>query len=92
MLVKPRIGQGRAGLRWKKPLINQPITQSAENSQRIPELPKIHMEVINKPNFTTPVQSISNPNTEAINRRTMEKIAKAFLSMLIQYTDPFLSQ
>ena len=29
--VKPRIGQGRAGSRWKKSPINQPIAQSAEN-------------------------------------------------------------
>ena len=74
--VKPRTGQGCAGLRQKKPLINQPIAQSAENSQKIPELPKIHVEVINKPNFATPVQSISNPSTEAINRRMMPKIIK----------------
>ena len=25
--VKPQIGQGRAGSRWKKPQINQPIAQ-----------------------------------------------------------------
>ena len=29
--VKPKIGQGRAGSRWKKPPINQLIAQSAEN-------------------------------------------------------------
>ena len=28
------------------------------------------------PNFATHVQSISNPNMEVINRRTMEKISK----------------
>ena len=28
------------------------------------------------PNFTTPVQSISNSNTEAINRRMMQQISK----------------
>ena len=75
-LVKPRIGQGRAGSRWKKPLINQLIAQSVENSQKIPELPKIHMEVISKPNFATPVQSISNPSNEAINRKMMQKRSK----------------
>ena len=34
------------------------------------------MEVINIPNFTTPVQSISNSSTEMINRRMMQKISK----------------
>ena len=29
--VRPRIGQGRAGSRWKKPPINQSIAQSAKN-------------------------------------------------------------
>ena len=36
--IKPQIGQGRAGSRQKKPQINQPIAQSAEHSQKIPEL------------------------------------------------------
>ena len=75
-LVKPRIGQERAQSRWKKHLINQLIVQSVENSQKIPQLPKLHMEVINKPNFTTPVQSIRNPSTEAINRKMMQKRSK----------------
>ena len=56
--IKPRVGQGRAGSRWKKSPINQLIDQSAEHSQTIPKLPKIHTEVIYKPNFTTLVQSI----------------------------------
>ena len=51
--IKPRIGQGRAGSRWKKPLIIQPIAQSVEHLQKIPELPKIQMEVINISIFTT---------------------------------------
>ena len=49
--VKQRIGQRRAGSRWKKLPINQPIAQSAGNSQTISELPKIHTEVIIMPNF-----------------------------------------
>ena len=35
---------------------------------KIPELSKIHKEFINMPNFATPVQTISNPGTEEINR------------------------
>ena len=57
-------------------MIDQPITQSVEHSQMFPELPKIQKEVINIHNFATPVQSITNPNNEAINRRTMQKISK----------------
>ena len=37
--IRQRIGQGRAGLRRKKPHINQPIAQSAEHLQKIPEAP-----------------------------------------------------
>ena len=61
--VKQRMGQGRAGSRWKKPPINQSVAQSAENSKNS-VLPKIPMEVINKPNFTTPGQSVSNSSME----------------------------
>ena len=43
--VKPRIGQGRAGSRWKKPQISQPIAQLVEHSQKILELPKIQRKL-----------------------------------------------
>ena len=42
------------------------------------------MEFINIPHFATPVQSISNPNTEAIDKRMMQKISKDIPS----YPDP----
>ena len=74
--IRPRIGQGGAGLGRKKPNNNEPIAQSVEHSQKIPEALKIEKEVINMPNFTTPVQSISNPRTEVINRRMKQKISK----------------
>ena len=79
--VKPRIGQERAGSRWKKPPINQLVAESAENS-KIPMLPKIPTEVINMPNLATPVQSISNPSPEAINRKNdaANKQRHSFLS------------
>ena len=57
---KPRIGQGRAGLRRRKPLINQPIAQSAETSKETPEASKIEKKLINQPDFTIPMQSINN--------------------------------
>ena len=38
---KPRIGQGRAGMRRRKPPINQTIAQLVEPSKKIPEASKI---------------------------------------------------
>ena len=55
--IKQRIGQGRARSRWKKSQSSQLIAQSEEHSQKIPELPKLQMEVINIPNFATPVHN-----------------------------------
>ena len=60
----------------RKPHINQPIAQSLEYSQKILKVPKIEKEVINIPGFSTPVQLISNPSMEMINRRMMQKISK----------------
>ena len=62
---KPRIGQGRAGVRRRKSPINQ--TTAAETSKKIPEASKIEKRVITHPDFRTPVQSVNNPSTEAIN-------------------------
>ena len=36
----------------------------------------MHKEVLNMPNSTAPLQSMSNPSTEAITRRMMQKISK----------------
>ena len=78
---KPRIGQGRAGMRRRKPPINQPIAQSSELSKKIPEVSKLEKKVINQPDFATRVQSISNSSMEVINRRIIQKINRhSFLS------------
>ena len=71
-----RIGQGRAGMRRRKPPINQTIAQSAEPSKKTPEASKMEKEVINQPDFTTPVQSIRSSSADVINRRLIEKINK----------------
>ena len=79
--IKPQTGQGRAGLRKKKPHISQLIAQSVTDSQKIPDVSKIEKQVISVPNFATLVQSIINPSTEAINRRMMQRISRhSFLS------------
>ena len=49
---RPRIGQGRAGMRSRKLSINQTIAQSGEPSKKIPEASKIEKQVINQPDFT----------------------------------------
>ena len=73
---KPRIRQGRAQMRRRKPPINQTIAQSAEPSKKTPEASKIEKKVINQAGFATPVQSISNSSVEVINRRPIQKINK----------------
>ena len=73
---KPRIGQERAGMRRRKPHINQAIAQSAEPLKKTPEVSKIEKKVINQPDFTTPVQSVSNPSVVVINRRLIQKTNK----------------
>ena len=66
---KPRMGQGRAGMRRRRPPpINQTITQTSELSKKIPEVSKIEKKVITHPDFTTPVQSVNNPSAGVINR------------------------
>ena len=68
---KPRIGQGRAGMRRRKSPINQTI--AAETSKKLLEASKIEKKVITHLDFTIPVQSVNNPSTKAINRRPMIK-------------------
>ena len=71
---KPRIGQGRAGMRRRRPpTTNEIITQTSELSKKIPEVSKIEKKVITHPDFITPVQSINSPSMEVINRKPMIK-------------------
>ena len=75
--VKPRLGQGRAGIKHKKASnYSTNCSISEKPTAKIPEIPKIWKQVINIQNIATPVQSISNPSTKVINRRTMQKISK----------------
>ena len=71
---KPQIGQGRVGMRRRRPPpINQAITQASELSKKIPEVSKIEMRITNQTDFTTPAQSITNYNTEVTHRRPVIK-------------------
>ena len=49
--VKPRLGQGRAGLRCTKPKINQPIAQSVKQALKVPEDSNTQNEITKIPNF-----------------------------------------
>ena len=52
---KPRIGQGRAGMRRRRPPpIYQTINQTSALSKKIPEVSKIEKKVIALPDFTNP--------------------------------------
>ena len=71
---KPRMGHGRVGMRRRRPpLINQTNTPTSELSKKIPEVSKIENKVITHPDFTTPVQSVNSPSTDAIKSEPMTK-------------------
>ena len=60
---RPSIGQGRAGLRRKKPdLINQTINQPSDLSQKIPGRMKIETGKTNQAHSRDPAHSINNTN------------------------------
>ena len=70
--AKPRIGQGRVGMRRRRlPLINQ--TNAGKRSKKIPEVSKIEKKVITCTDFATPVQLVNDPSVKAIKRRPMIK-------------------
>ena len=55
--AKPRLGQGKAGLRCKKPQINQPFAQSVKQPLKVPDDSNTQNKITKIPNFTTPIQS-----------------------------------
>ena len=70
---KPKIGQGRPGMRGGRPPPPIYQTNASEVKKKIPEVSKIENKFITHPDFTTLVQSVSSPTTEAINRKPMIK-------------------
>ena len=58
---KPCIGQGRAGMRRRRPSpINQTIVQPSELSQKFPGAAEIETRITNCPNSTAPAHSVNN--------------------------------
>ena len=71
---KPGIGQGRAGMRRRRPApINQAITQTSKLSKKIPEVSKIETKITNQVDSITPAQSITNSNAEVTHIRPLIK-------------------
>ena len=64
---KPRLGQGRAGIRCRKPQLTKSITVSTSKSCEIPKIPATQNVPKNRMDFPVQVQSITN-KTEAIIR------------------------
>ena len=64
---KPRLGQGGAGIRCKKPQLIDSITTSASKSCEIPKIPMTQNVTKNRMDFPAQEQSITN-KTEAVTR------------------------
>ena len=74
--IKPRLGQGRVGLRCKKPQIYQPIVQSVKQPLKMPNDSKMPNTLTKAPNFTTPVQLKHDSSTKMIDRKIIQDTNK----------------
>ena len=71
-IEKPHIGQGRAGLRRRRPSpINQTIIPPSELSQEIPGETKIETRKTNCANSTAPTHSINNADEGMTHTRPL---------------------
>ena len=82
--TKPRLGQGRAGLRCKKPQINQPTAQLVKQPLKMPEDSDVQNTMTKAPNFATPVQSKGDSSAKVIDRKIMQDTSKE----ITFYPDP----
>ena len=64
---KPRLGQGRAGIRCKKPQPVDGMTASTSKSHKIPKIPMVQGVTKDSMGFPVPEQLITD-KTEAITR------------------------
>ena len=79
--IKPRSGQGRAGLRHKiKTSISKPLTQVMEKPPLkvlLPNTSKVQDIAISIPNYATPqVKPRGDTTTEMIDRQTIQNVGK----------------
>ena len=73
--VKPRLGQGRTGLRCKiktlvSTLIAKPILQAMEKPPKVlvPETSKIQDKVVPIPNYAIPIKSKDDSGSRMVER------------------------
>ena len=81
--LKQRLGQGRAGIRCKKPQITHPIAQSEKWPVKILEIPTTQNIVTTITSFATPVKSRDDSHLKVIDRKTYRMQIKKFLSTQI---------
>ena len=63
---KPRLGQGRVGIKCKKPQATKIIDELTDKLQQIPEIPATQNIAKNRMDFPMHEQSISSSDTEVI--------------------------
>ena len=81
--VKPRLGQGRAGLghKMKTPaptLIDKPIAQAMEKQPKaiMPKTPKIQDNMVPIPNYTIPIKSKHDSGSRMIERKVIQDVSR----------------
>ena len=70
--IKPKLGQGRAGLSCTNPQTGQSIAQSVNQPLNVPTIPNRQNKVRNIHNFTSPVQLVGKSITKVIDRRMIQ--------------------
>ena len=94
--IKPRLGQGRAGLRCKiKMQITKLIAQVMEKPPSkilVPNTSKIQDTAMPIPNYTIPSVTLKgDTGTKMIDRRIIQDVDKEFLFVQILFIDPSLT-
>ena len=101
--IKPRLSQGRAGLRCKiktpvPPLISKPIAQVREKpvEQQKPQYPKLLEYKLKLYQYQTTQFLIQDPEMIQVLEWSTERLYRistgSYLYIQIQHTDPLLNQ
>ena len=64
--IKPRFGQGRAGIKYKKPQVTKNLDIETDKLQGLLKIPTVQNVDKNRMDFPMHEQSISSSKTEAI--------------------------
>ena len=97
--IKPRLGQGRAGLRHNiKTLISKPIMQVMEKPIEqpkaiMPKISRIWDKVVPIPNYTIPhIKSKNDSGSRMVDRRAIQDISREIPIYLDPVYRPILNQ